>query len=419
MNAALLLLALTALVRTGPSRVDPARVDDHAQPTTETPKEIVQRLAKETKHLKAFTANYRGVSKSKEFTLRIAYGSPDKARFQLGAPAQSISVWILDGHFFMRGDFDDGPRKADFDYRAAFKDGSGFDEVFAREFFPGRPDPDDLGSGASFLLWPSLKDSTKSFDLRLEWVSARQHFLRWLDEPADWADAKHEGDELVRTLEDGSVVALSTRTGFIERMQRPDGSHEELVDFKESSEDADFNVSEPKPGAQEVMTELAADKPMLVGSMRRLLVCLRMTKEKETTSDEFKMKLSRVFVALLSPEVKAHYERIEETFTARTERFAGWCSHRFIRTAGDAAARKELESEIAKRRTSYAEQLAAELQNHGLDDPRFAELGLDPKLLSRLSVIEHDAHGEVVQRVATAPFLAKFDEAITAAKNWK
>jgi hypothetical protein len=418
MNAALLLLALTALVGTGPSRLDPARVDDHAQATTETPKEVVQRLANETKRLKGYTAKYHGVSKGDELTVRVVYRAPGDARLAAETKEGTMATWILNGHMFLQADLTDGPVASDFDFRAAVEDEDGFYRALEREFPMDVPGPDDLAEGTAFDLVASLKKPERSFGFQVNWFTTRHHFLLWL-RPAEWADAKQEGEELVRTLSDGSVIALSTRTGFIQRMRRPDGSHLDLVEFKDSADDADFVLPSPKPGTRDVMSDVSAHKPEFVSFLRRCLIYGHLTYEKDTDSDEFKAKLTRVYVVLLTSELTVWSEGLNKNVGAYVDQFAAWSEDRFKATANDPSARKELEGVIAERRKFYADKLAAELQYHEIDKAKAEELGAKPELIAKITDIERAVHEDLAQRLGIEPFLAKFDDAIAAAKSAK
>lgn len=418
MNASFGICVLVALLGGLSSRVERERVDDHVQATTESPKEIVQRLAKETKHLKGYTAKYHGVSKGDELTFRIAYRSPGDARLTIETKEGSMATWFLNGHMFLQADLGQGPIASDFDFRAAVEDEDGFHRTLEHEFPLGAPNPDDLAEGTAFDLVASFEKPDQSFGFQVNWFTTRQHFLLWL-RTAEWADAKREGEELVRTLSDGSVIALSTRTGFIQRMRRPDGSHLDLVELEDFADDADFILPAPKPDTRELISDVSAHKSQIVGLLRRILIYSRLTYETDTASDEFKAKLTRVFTVLLTSELTVWSEGLNKNVGTYVDQFAAWCGDRFKATANDPSARKELEGVIAERRKFYADKLAGELQYHAVVKAQAEELGAKPELIAKITDIERAVHEDLAQRVGIGPFLARFDEAIATAKGAK
>jgi hypothetical protein len=310
--------------------------------------------------------------------------------------------------------------RADFPCAAVFDQFSEFDRIFEETFPAVESATEDLGAGPQFSFEAVPKPNGEpELNIELTWVTQRNRLLDWYGRTKDWAGAKREGDRLVRELGNGMREALSTQNGFIAEMSRTGSSHLELVDFSETAADSDFTVPVPREGLKDSSADHATHMTSNIAASERNAVYVRAAREIGTGDEEFKRRLSKLFEALYGRELLENWAGWVASTQTQGDKFTEWCKDRYEQTRDQLDERAALEDIITKRQSELRDILIDTLDRYTKKVVPCQELGLDPGLSEAIVTVERNAMRAVFNREVGSPMLARFEQAIAAAKGGK
>jgi hypothetical protein len=341
----------------------PAKIPDVA---------LFDELIRTTNGLHSFRAEYdlRRSGEQEPKRVRLLYKSPGTAVFDSGGQTRCrIQGGVFDFRTTMA---DRRPAYAHFDAAGPVRGRlSRLAEVVHREFseLSRSPDSLELGSMRFDLSVAETSDADgRTVDIRLGLALSGEPLLGWLDSLRK-REARQVGgeDKLAFDYANGARLVLSTRTGFIESVEK--SKKEGLftltlvdLDCDPTFKATEFELPEPAAEAADISTELAEEMQELQTSMERNWIFARVTelasdKEFELDADR-RRHLCRIFECVYADGLLlekassiARMRQIVDSFAASVRTQATR-----IRKGDDAAA-SELERQIDGQRKMLWESL--------------------------------------------------------------
>ncbi len=409
-------VALTSACR-GPAAQEP--LDPAAE---------VQRLIDHMGELEACTATYV-FHGPVELTVRFTYRAPDRARLEITGTNDSKQdgvTWVLGNRAVIHSQDANGPSFGDLPLYperlvAAWKE---IDEAVDRAF-PSTDTSDarrDLGDGATLGLWfePDRDDPEHgAIDINAGWMPNRDHVVNWLWHVLAMPVLRDEGDRIV--AEDPAtrlIVAVSKKSGFIERVSTGGGLSVALAEWKPAADPSSFEITPPPAGARDATDEWkrmyeAAAIATVDMSIEQTVVAQR--KRATIGDDELRRRLAPVYYVALRTSMAGVLEEGRATEAETTEEFIDLVERLHTAASTDPDLRGQFDASVARIRESRIDGLAkiekqfcAPLGVKGLDpsDPVLAE-------------VRRQAARDLFEREIVRPSLDQFDQRVRAIREGK
>ncbi|HEV8112920.1 MAG TPA: hypothetical protein VGR31_09095 [Planctomycetota bacterium] len=392
---------------------------------------LFDELIRTTNGLHSFRAEYelRRSGEQEPKRVRLLYKSPGTALFDSGGQTRCR---IQDGVFDFRTTMADRrPAYAHFDAAGPVRGRlSRLAEVVHREFseLSRSPDSLELGSMRLDLSVAETSDADgRTVDIRLGLALSGEPLLGWLDSLRK-REARQVGgeDKLAFDYANGARLVLSTRTGFIESVEK--SKKEGLftltlvdLDCDPTFKATEFELPEPAAEAADVSTELAEEMQELQTSMERNWIFARVTelasdKEFELNADRLR-HLGRVFECVHADGLVLEKASSIARMKQRIDSFATAVRTQATRIRnGDEAAAPELERQIQAQSKTLGASIGNELK--ALESRATIAESVVPDAALRKSL--HETEARAVQ-AACQPILrdliAYFDTQVQRAKS--
>jgi len=395
---------------------------------------VFDALIRKTNDLKAFVAEYKVKipGEAKEGSIRLAFRAPGDLRIEMTVP----STFVLQLH--------DGVLEA-----AGSPSGeSGVTaHVPIEEFYRERREHLNEAVGASFPeakkdwvvepecgatleleVSPSRTDEKENFQFQASYSCHRTALLGWLEFWKSQDDVRYDGDDhLALTTERGAKLKLSTKTGFVERIEKE--SKGETFYFQLDSLDLDpkfdakaFALPPPEKNAQDASGPFSARMQHLITLDHRAEVFRCIARHVEDKSlawnDDAKARARKVFERVHSDGIAGEAASLLEGTKRQLDKLGDLLRDQYAKLPkSDGAGRSELDAKVDAHRKELVDRFRKFLEARNASLSVSDRTVTDGALREDLGGIEKEAAEAAFAHVVQDPLLEAFDDEVSKAKG--
>lgn len=392
---------------------------------------LYDELIWKTNAMKAFVADYRVhlPGEEHEKSIRILYRAPGEMRIDI---PEVVSFAVRDGVFDVSATPPGGEAMTahvpigDFEHerRARLAEIVGAElPAAANEWEAGL----DCGVILTLDVSPSRTDDKDDFQFQAGYDCRRTALLTWLESWKSRDDVRYDGeDHLTLATSRGARLRLSTRTGFIDRIEKE--VHGEAFSFDLVSLDLDpkfdanaFDVPAAPKDARDASAPFSSKLQNSVIHAHRAAIFHYLSSHVDDKSLSWDSEarghvrkiLDRLYADCFAEqnaaELTTSRKAIEDLGSAARERYKKL-------SPSDAVARGTLDEQYEAQRKTIVAQFEKELRSLYSDMAISKRTVPDAALRDDLQEIDHGVFEEAFDRVIKDPLLEAFDEAISKAK---
>lgn len=388
-------------------------------------------LIRTTNALPAFVVEYEATVQGQDVPaiIRILYRAPDRAKLVIG---DKIVFRIQDGSIDVRSSVaSEKPMSAHVPIAKMNHDR--FEQVATamRAEFPACADEWSESGGAGIRFDLSVQDdsnpSTKTLQFMASTASSGSVLFGWLEDLPRKPSSVADVDRLVFEEPDGLKITLSTRTGFIEKIEQPRPAGMSTfqiasLDLSPEFEETAFDLPPPAADATDASASFAQGLQLIQsrGLRKRAIGCVAklVADKKIEWGPEVRGRLAKVFDAIHGSAWRLENEVWITEMQRRMGEFAAWFRDR-LRDVGlvEPEARKQIEESVTQWRQSLLQSAGSGL------DPRLSSLTIesdviaDETLRKDILELEREVVKATLQSALVEPLLRAFDQKIAEARQ--
>jgi len=398
----------------------------HQERATESVREVLEQLVERTNGIGAFVAEYLVHSPTQETDQRLtlAYQAPARALIRIRGDEEVFTCRFQDGTIDLRMTPPDG--KSAFahvsasqlnarssDLAAAIRSGL---SAISKEWVESY----DVLPKFDLQMGPGTSSEAKSISFRLGYESERGALFGWLKSLEKQGSGQQETADRLAFVSDGTRLVLSTKTGFVERIERPKEAglgflNLETLDVEPSFEESDFDIRPSSPGAEDLSKKFLFEMRGHLTTARRTQVFRRVQSAIDDQTlvwgHETQGGLNNVLVIVHSDELAVRLDDWIVHCRKNIDEFSDWLANALRAPGGtEGASRDELKRAVEERKQLMKTKFdaATEKYRSAFEIPSSAVR--DTALRDEFQEIEAAAVGEAFTRVVTDPLNAYFDE---------
>jgi hypothetical protein len=388
-------------------------------------------LIRRTNELKAFSAEYRVrvPDTTDVITIRIRYRSPGEMWI---AMSMGTVMSIRDGVM----DFCASPPTGSaataripigdwFRERRSRVTGTLYTELpQAKRDWPAEV---DCGVSLQLKVSPSRTDETENLEFQASCLCPRTALLSWLEIWKKEDGVRFEGDDhLVWTTERGSRLQLSTRTGFLDRIEKQKANGKvvfelKTLDLDPKFDDESFALPEPPPGAEDASAGFGAQMQGIITQSIRAeyyrWIARHVLDQTLEWSPETQLHSRRVFELLHADGINSE----NEPWISKTKKWIEGLGPYFRDSYARAAAegeqsRGQVEEKVQEARDKINATLEQMLRSRTAQIDCPETVVSDDGLRSSLLDLEKQAVEHALENFVREPLLEAFDDQVNRAK---